>query len=512
VSTLSINSNYFQDDILIFDTTLRDGEQTPGVSLTPEKKLEIARKLDEFGVNIIEAGMTITSLGEREAIKLIANANLNAEVYSGCRMVKTEIEYSKQLGVSGVQIIVPTSKLHQEVKLGKKREEVTKIAVETVKFAKSLGLKVGVSAEDASRTELTYLIELFTKLQDAGVDRVCYCDTVGVLVPEETYKIFRKLVSTLEIPIEVHCHNDFGLATANTIAALKAGAKVFHCTVNGIGERAGNTPVEEVVMVLRQLYNRILPVKYEKIFELSREIALKTNVQVPANKAIVGVNAFTHESGIHTDGMFKDIRMYEPFPPEIVGRKRKYVIGKHSGRNQVKASLEELGFHLTDDQIAAIVQKVKQLAEKSKLVTEADLVALTYEVLGKPLDEFVKLEELTVVTGNKITPLASVHIIANGKKYMAAGTGVGPVDAAVNAIKNATNMITNISLVNYEVKSITGGTNALVDVVITLGRGDIERKGRGVSEDIINASISAYLSAINQILMANDLKSKKNRT
>ncbi|MHA1754838.1 MAG: 2-isopropylmalate synthase [Candidatus Odinarchaeia archaeon] len=504
-----LNSGKENKKILIFDTTLRDGEQTPSVSLNPEDKIRIAKELDDFGVHIIEAGMAITSKGEREAIKAIAHSGLHAKIYNGCRIRKTEIDLSLDLDVDGVQIIVPTSKLHQNVKLGKTREEINNMVTEVVEYAKDHGLEVGVSAEDASRTEINYLKQFYNQLQKLKCDRVCYCDTVGILTPEKTFLVIKELTSNLSIPLGIHCHDDFGLATTNTIFAIKAGAMEFHSTINGVGERSGNAATEEIIMALRQLYDLELKVKYTKLFSLSRLVSNLMAVPVQPNKAIIGGNSFTHESGIHTDGMMKDFRMYEPFPPEIIGRKRRYIIGKHSGKKIIENSLKELGIELKNGQLITLVEKVKSLAEKEKTVTEADLVALAYDIIGYPQKEYVKLDELTVVTGNKITPFASVHIQANNRKYVGSGTGVGPVDAAVNAIKNVTGMIMDIKLVNYEVKSITGGTNALVDVSITLSKGDIERKGRGVSEDIIAASVFAYLSALNQILLATEMNNDK---
>jgi len=456
--------------------------------------------------------MAITSKGERDAIKKISHSNLNAKVYSGCRINKKEIDLAESLGVDGVQIIVPTSELHQKTKLHKSRAEIGQLVEDVVDYAVQKGLEVGVSAEDASRTELDYLISLFKKVEKLNCNRVCYCDTVGLLTPEQAYTQINNITSKIKIPVGIHCHNDFGLATANTIFALNARATEFHATVNGVGERAGNAPLEEIVMALRERYDIDLGVQYQKIFALSREVSNLMAVPVQPNKAIVGANAFTHESGIHTDGMMKDTAMYEPFAPELVGRKRRYLIGKHSGKKIVKNSLKELGIELSDNELLILVEKVKSLAEKEKTITDADLVALSYDILGSPKKEFVKLDEFTVVTGNKITPFASVHILANNKKYLGAGTGVGPVDAAVNAIKNATNMFIDMKLINYEVKSITGGTNALVDVAITLRRGDIDRKGRGVAEDIISASVVAYMSAVNQILLATDKNFKNNKS
>lgn len=446
--------------------------------------------------------MAITSRGEFDAIKEICKLGLKAKIYDGCRLNIKEIDAALSLDVDGVQIIVPTSELHQKVKLKKTRREIDDLVYEAVTYAKTHGLEVGISAEDASRTDITYLIDLFKKVEALKAERVCYCDTVGILTPDQVFGNIEQIKAQVNLRLGIHCHNDFGLATANTILALKAGANEFHSTMNGLGERAGNAATEEVVMALKQLYGVELGLKYDRLFSISREIANLTVIPIQPNKAIIGANAFTHESGIHTDGMMKDVRMYEPFDPEIIGRKRRFVIGKHSGKNIIKSSLSELGIEISEEQLVVLVDKLKTLAEKDKSVTEADLVALAYDIIGSPRKEFVKLDELTVVTGNKITPFASVHIYANNQKYIASGTGVGPVDAAVNAIKNATNMFTDIKLENYEVKSITGGTNALVDVAVTLKKEDIERKGRGVSEDIIAASVLAYLSAVNQILLS----------
>ncbi|MEM2906868.1 MAG: 2-isopropylmalate synthase, partial [Candidatus Odinarchaeota archaeon] len=401
--------------ILVFDTTLRDGEQTPGLTLPPDKKISLAKSLDEFGVDIIEAGMAITSKGESEAIREIAKLGLKAKIYDGCRLNIKEIELALKLDVHGVQIIVPTSELHQRVKLGKTRQEIDELLTEAVTYAKDHGLEVGVSAEDASRTENDYLSELAKKIEGLKGDRFCYCDTVGILTPDSAYKNIGEIRKATKLQIGIHCHDDFGLAAANTIFALKAGADEFHSTINGLGERAGNAATEEVVMALKQLYGVELNLKYNRLFSLSREVSNLTLIPVQPNKAIIGANAFTHESGIHTDGMMKDTRMYEPFDPEIIGRKRKYVIGKHSGKSIIKNTLKELGIELAEDQLLILVDKLKTLADKDKLVTEADIVALAYDIIGSPRTELVKLDELTVVTGNKITPFASVHIYANNQ-------------------------------------------------------------------------------------------------
>ncbi|MBU4076190.1 MAG: 2-isopropylmalate synthase, partial [Euryarchaeota archaeon] len=441
----------------ILDTTLRDGEQTPGVSLTTENKLLIAKKIDSLGVDIIEAGSAITSEGERASIKKIANEGLNAEICSYCRIKKEDIDAALTCDVDSIHLVVPVSDLHIQAKLKKDRDTVRQMAVEMTEYAKSHGLIVELSGEDASRADLDYLKSVYNAGIDAGADRLCFCDTVGILTPERSYDIFSDL-SQLRVPISVHCHNDFGMATANTVAALRAGAGEAHVTINGIGERAGNTSLEEVVMVLYSLYKQETKIDLKGLYTTSHLVSRLCGIPVAPNKAIVGGNAFTHEAGIHVHGLLANTSTYEPITPELVGRERRIVLGKHAGRSSVVLALKDMGIPVTEKQIDNIVERMKEMGDKGKRVTDADLLTIAETVLGIYQEAKVKLEELTVVAGNTVMPTASVRLKVNGNQVVEAGVGTGPVDAAINALKKAVAGIADIQLDEYHVDAITGGT------------------------------------------------------
>lgn len=484
-----------------FDTTLRDGEQSPGVSLTPEHKLLIAKELDLLGVDVIEAGSPATSKGEREGIKIVAKEGLNAEICVFTRSLKKDVDLALDCDVDSVHLVVPSSDVHIEKKLKKDRKTVLKTAVETVEYAKDHGLIVELSGEDASRADFKFLERLYSKTIEVGADRLCFCDTVGVLLPERTEEIFSSL-SKLGVPVSVHCHDDFGLATANSIAAIKAGALQVHVTVNGIGERAGNTSLEEVVMVLEVLYNtknmntRIVK---ENLFHVSKLVSRLTKMEVAPNKSIVGNNAFTHESGIHVHGISSDSSAYEPMPPEFVGRERRYVFGKHTGGASVELALKELGLKADKKQLNKIVDTVKNIGDKGKRVTDADLQTIAESVLEIESDPRIKLSDLTVVSGKMIMPTASIKLDIDGNMVIEAGTGVGPVDAAINALRKATQGVTEIQLEGYHVDAIRGGTDALVEVSVELSRGDKVISAKGANVDIIIASIEALIQGINRL-------------
>jgi D-citramalate synthase len=334
---------------------------------------------------------------------------------------------------------------------------------------------------------------------DAGADRLAFCDTVGVLVPEVTGEIFSRL-SKLGAPISIHCHNDFGMATANTVAALRAGAAQAHVTVNGIGERAGNASLEEVVMALESLYKIDTGMKCQDIYQLSRMVSRMTGLPMAVNKAIVGENAFTHEAGIHVHGLLADTQTYEPIHPETVGRKRRIVLGKHAGRASVELALREFGLVVSASQLAQIVARVKELGDKGKRVSDADLQTIADTVLSIQMEPKVKLEEVTVVAGNTVTPTASVKIRLNGSEKLEAGVGVGPVDAAINAIRRAISGVADVRLEEYHVDAITGGTNAVVEVWVTMAMADRKITARGADADIIMASVEAVLEGINRLM------------
>ncbi|MEM1586437.1 MAG: 2-isopropylmalate synthase [Candidatus Bathyarchaeia archaeon] len=501
--TLSNRQNHFAERIKIFDTTLRDGEQTPGVSLTPEKKVLIAKKLDELGVDIIEAGFAAASKGEMEAIKLIAKENLRAEICSFARGVKEDIDAALKCDTDSVFLVIPASDIQIKNKLKKDREDVLNMTVEFVEYAKDHGLIVEFGPEDATRSDMNFLKEMIRAAISAGADRITPPDTVGVLTPERTYRFFSELREAFPGTVfGAHCHDDFGLAVANTIAALRTGVEVAHVTVNGLGERAGNAALEEVAMLLKLQYNVNSPIRTELLYETSLLVSRLTGVPVQPNKAVVGENAFTHESGIHTHAILADPSTYEPIPPEIVGRVRRLVVGKHAGIHGIRAALIEMGLNPTEEQLKEIFKRVKEIGDKGKRVTDADLRAIAEAVMGVPQAQHIRLEELTVVTGNHVMPTASVRLNVNSKVIIESATGVGPVDAAMNAIKKAVLAIEPIYLEEYHVKAITGGTDAVVEVMVKLRKGDKIITAMGVHEDIVMASVNAMVSGIN-VLMSN---------
>jgi D-citramalate synthase len=489
----------------IFDTTLRDGEQTPGVSLTPDEKLRMAIKIDELGVDVIEAGSAITSPGEREGIKKITTENLDAEICSFARAVKVDIDAALECDVDSVHLVVPTSDLHIKHKLRKTREEVKKFALDSTEYAVDHGLLVELSAEDSTRSDLDFLTDLLSEGIDAGARRICACDTVGMLTPEKSYEFYGHLFK-LGVPLSAHCHNDFGLAVANSLAGLRAGASQVHCTVNGIGERAGNASLEEIVVALYSLYDVKTNIKIEMLYEISRMVARITGVYLQPNKAIVGENAFAHESGIHADGVIKKAETYEPITPELVGHKRKFIMGKHIGTSALKQRLEEMDLALEPKKFNQIFKRVKSLGDMGKCVTDVDLQAIAEDVMGISAEKVVELEELTIVSGNKITPTASIRLNINNTETLEAGIGIGPVDAAIVAVKKSIKDFADIELEEYHVDAITGGADALIDVIVKLKHDDNIVTARSTQPDIIMASVEAYISGINKILSDKDIK------
>ena len=494
--------NAFPKKVRIFDTTLRDGEQTPGVSLTPDNKLRIAKSLDKLGVDVIEAGFPAVSEGETEAVKLIAKEGLRAEVCSFVRGTKSDIDVALKCDTQSVHLVIPTSDLHLQYKLKKTREDVLKLVEESVQYAKDHGLVVELSAEDATRSEFNFVKEFFAKGISVGADRICPCDTVGVLTPEKSYKFFSDMRKAFkDIIISAHCHDDFGMGVANSIAALRAGGNQVHATINGLGERAGNAALEEVAAALKLIYGVKLPIKTELLYRTSALVARLTGVPVQPNKAIVGENAFAHESGIHTHAILSHPSTYEPISPEIVGVTRRLVAGKHAGSHGIRASLKKIGLHPTDKQLKEISMRVKTVGDKGKKVTDADLMAVAEAVMGLPQTHPINLEELTVVTGDRVTSTASVRLKLNNKVVSEAATGLGPVDAAINAVRKAILVVEPIHLERYHVKAITGGTDAMVEVIVRLRKEDRTATAMGVREDIVMASVEAVISGMN-VLMA----------
>jgi 2-isopropylmalate synthase len=500
------------DYIRIFDTTLRDGEQTPGVSLTMEDKIEIARQLSKLGVDVIEAGSPMSSEGEKRVVKEIAAAGLESEICGLARATQSDIDAAIDCDVDVVHVFIPTSPVQMKYAVNMTPEQVLSATVDHVEYVKKHGLKCEFSPMDATRSEPRFLKQVCQAAEKAGADMLNIPDTVGIMIPKTMHKLIEDVRKAVKMPISVHCHDDFGMAVANSLAAVEAGATQVHATINGLGERAGNASLEEVVMALHMIYKLKTGINSRLLYSTSRMVATLTGIFVQANKAIVGENAFAHESGIHTRGVTVKPLTFEPIKPESVGRTRKLVAGKLAGTRGIKAELQEIGIHPTEDQLKEIVQRVKELGDKGKMVTDADLLALTSAVMGEVIAEekIVDLCDMAVVTGIKVIPTASVRLVLDGKEYIAAETGVGPVDAVLKAIQKLTSNLAKIRLNEYRLEAITGGSNAVAEVVIKVEdeRGHIV-SARAAREDIVMASVEAMINGINKCLIKNRKLGKK---
>ncbi len=484
--------------VRLLDTTLRDGEQAPGVSLSPDEKVEIARALERAGVSVIEAGSACTGAGERQAMSRVTDLGLDARITSFCRGLEGDIDLALECAVDGVHLVVPSSDRHIEDKVGTSREANLTKTAELVEYAKAHDLWVEVIGEDGSRADLEYLGELAETSLDAGADRFCFADTVGHTGPEHTATAVGKLA---EIgPVSAHTHDDLGLGVSNALAAISAGADLVHCTVNGLGERAGNVALEEVAIALHHVYE-VETLELAELYALAQLVSRATGVQLPPNKAVIGENAFTHESGIHTDGTLKDDKMYEPYAPETVGRERRLALGKHTGRAGVTATLEEHGVEASDDEVAEIAKRVTELGDRGRRVTDADLLAVAEDVTGDDRERVVELLDLTATSGGPV-PTASVRLDVNGEERVASGTGSGPVDAAVSAVRQALGTSADADLESYQVDAVTGGTDAVVTVEVTMRRGDRSVTVARSEADITRASVEAMVDSLDRLLAA----------
>ena len=501
--------------VRIFDTTLRDGEQTPGVSLSPEKKLNIAKKLDALGIDAIETGFPVISDGERNAVKMITSENLNSELCGLARTNKKDIDAAVDCGLNYIHTFIATSDIHLEYKLKMTREQALEKAIDAVEYGKSRGLQVEFSAEDATRTDREFLKKVFGEVAKAGADRIDIPDTVGYSTPQYIAEITKDAIDATKLPISVHCHNDFGLAVANAISGIQAGAECAHVTINGIGERAGNASLEELVMALNSLQfdqKWETNINKELLYETSRYVSKIIGITVQPNKAIVGENAFGHESGIHTHGVLNNPLTYEPISPEIVGRTRWLQVGKHAGIHGMNAMLKEYGIVPNEEQTKKILDKVKNIGDQGKQVTEVELLSLANEVIGEnKLKRIVQLTGFSVSTGVGTMPYAFVKLNIDGKEMVATDYGVGPVDASLNAIQKITGQITDeVRLKEYRLDSISGGANALCEVTVKVedARGNII-SSKSVGEDIVTTSVQAMVDGINRIMLKSLLKEKK---
>lgn len=487
-------------DVMIYDTTLRDGEQTPGVTITTDEKITIAEKLDKLGVDVIELGFPAASLGEQKTFKEASKLGLNAQISGLARALTKDIDKAIDADADYIHTFIGTSPLHRDYKLKMSKEEILDKAVTAVEYIKDHGIIAEFSCEDATRTELDYLLKVFGAVQDAKVDKINVPDTVGVTRPGKMNELITNLRQEINVPISVHCHNDFGLAVANTLAALNAGAQQAHVTINGLGERAGNASCEELVMAIESLYNIKTGIKTELFYEISQLVERISGVTLQSNKAIVGSNAFAHESGIHADGVLKKSETYEPIKPETVGHRRRFILGKHVGKHVIHEKIKETNTQVTDDELNRIFERVKSLSDMGKTVTDVDLQAITDDILNIDMEDSLVLQEYTTVSGNKVTPTASVKVNINNSERIEAGVGVGPVDAAIEAIRKTIKDTADITLEEYHVDAITGGTDALIDVLVKLKYNDKVITARSTEPDIIMASVEAYLKGVNKIL------------
>jgi len=499
--------------VRIFDTTLRDGEQTPGVALAPEQKLNIAKKLDALGVDAIEAGFPIVSDGEKQGIKLVVNSNLRAEICGLARTDKKDIDAAIDCGLKYIHTFIATSDIHLKYKLKLTREQVLEKAIEAVEYGKSRGLQVEFSAEDATRTDREFLKKVFSQVAKAGADRIDIPDTVGYSTPAYIAEITKDAIQASKLPVSVHCHNDFGLAVANSISGIQAGAQCAHVTINGIGERAGNASLEELVMALQCLQ---FDKKFETnintklLYETSRYVSSVVGVHVQPNKAIVGENAFGHESGIHTHGVLSNPLTYEPISPELVGRTRWFQVGKHAGAHGVSAMLEEYGIQPTKEQTREILERIKKIGDQGKHVTDVELLAIAGEVMQQPsLKRLVHLTGFSVSTGIGNMPYAFVKLNIEGKDFIGTDYGVGPVDASINAIQKITGEIAKVRIKDYKLDSISGGSDALCEVTIKVEDvyGNLA-SAKSIGEDIVITSVQAMIDGINRIMLKKILKQK----
>jgi 2-isopropylmalate synthase len=512
--------------VIIFDTTLRDGEQSPGASLNVFEKLEIARQLVKLKVDVIEAGFPVSSPAQFDAVQRISS-EVGGSVIAGLARakdidIKAAYDALKSAEKFRIHTFSSTSDIHILGKFGddrygktlrEKQETVLKMSVDAVAYAKTFTNDVEFSAEDAGRTDIGYLCEVVEAAIEAGATTVNIPDTTGYNFPSEfgakIAELRRRVKNIDKAIISVHCHNDLGMAVANSLAGIENGARQIECTVNGIGERAGNASLEEVVMALKvrkDIYPYYTSIQTEEIYNASKMVSSFTGLIVQPNKAIVGENAFAHESGIHQDGMLKNRQTYEIMTPESVGvKKTKIVLGRHSGRHGLKARLLELGYSIAEEKLQTVYDKFVELADKKKEIYDEDLRSLMGDKKLASESEFFKLDYVQVHMGTSSIPTAAVRIKSGDEVFQESATGDGSVDACFNAIERALNL--KPELESYHVRSVSSGRQAMGEVIVRIRKNEISFSGRGVSTDIIEASVKAYLMALNQqqaYLMNND--------
>jgi len=503
--------------IRIFDTTLRDGEQSPGASMNMEQKMEVARQLARLKVDVIEAGFAASSPGDFESVRMIAESIKGPAIasLSRCRDEDIDAAWEALKGAKKpvIHTFIATSDIHIEKKFRKTRDEILDMAIRGVKRAKSHCELVEFSAEDAGRSDIEYLCQVVEAVIDAGATTVNIPDTVGYAIPSEWYErifeILKRVPNAKKALISVHCHNDLGLAVANSLAAVQAGAGQVECTINGLGERAGNASLEEIVMALhtrQDLFNATTGINTREICRTSRLVSDVTGFAIQPNKAIVGRNAFAHEAGIHQDGVLKERTTYEIMDPCDVGWTGSgLVLGRRSGRHAFEERLKSLGYHLGKSDLEKAFARFKETADKKKEIFDEDLEAIVAdEVSGIP--EIYKLEYMLVMTSLGGVPTATVRIKTEDGDHTECGFGIGSVDAVYKIIDKIVGV--SPKLIDYNIKSVTGGTDALGEVSVRLGDGENVYTGRGASLDIVEASVKAYIQAVNKLVYFNRKRNK----
>lgn len=498
--------------VKIFDTTLRDGEQSPGCSMNLQEKIEIARQLERLKVDVIEAGFAVVSPGDFASVKAVAETVKDCVVASLSRAVKLDIDRSaealKNAVAPRIHTFIATSDIHLQYKLKMTREQVLARTTEMVKYAKQFISDIEFSAEDASRSDPAYLYQVFEAAIAAGATVINVPDTVGYATPDEMYALIKGIRENVpnidKAIISVHCHNDLGLGVANTLAAARAGATQLECTINGIGERAGNAALEEIIMALntrRPVYNMEHRIDTTQIHRTSRLLSSITGVQVQPNKAIVGANAFAHEAGIHQHGVLAERTTYEIMTPESVGLgQNKMVLGKHSGRHAFEDRLKQLGYTLEKNELDAAFEKFKDLADKKKVVLDGDIEALVVQK-NVEIPEVYHLERFVINSGNTITSTAIIRLTKkNGDvhEFEEVATGDGPIDAAFKAIDKIVGIV--FTLDDYSLHSVTEGQDALGEATVKIRRDTELYTGKGLSTDVVESSLMAYVAAINKML------------
>jgi 2-isopropylmalate synthase len=508
--------------INFFDTTLRDGEQSAGVNLNLTEKLEIARQLERLGVDIIEAGFPAASKGDFQAVKQIAETIRNCSVTGLSRSVQTDIDTTWEALKGGAEprlhLFIATSPIHMHYKLRMKPEEVIEAAVSAVKYAKKYFPIIQWSAEDACRSELPFLAKIITEVIKAGANVINIPDTVGYITPREYGEIFSYLTRNVQniekISLSAHCHDDLGMAVANSLAAIEHGATQIEGTINGIGERAGNAALEEVAVALyirKDYYQATTRLNLQEIKRTSNLVSKLTGMMVPPNKAVVGKNAFAHESGIHQDGVLKEKTTYEIISPELVGvQSNSMVLGKHSGRHALRNRVAELGYTLTEEEINKLFVRFKELADKKKDITDDDLVALIFEEKFDHFKDFYQLSSIQVQYGTKQIPTAVVVLTdGKGNEIQEAATGAGSVEALYNTLERC--FKTTVKLLDYRIESVSGGRDALAQVFVKVCVNEIETSGRGTAQDVLEASAKAYINAVNRVFMIEKMRDENQK-